>query len=418
MTLLLFLALLAPPELDDLVWKAVDAPPAQVPAATKALRGHPAATWQSVQKILAQGPSAPGRAFQAAQNLAQCRSVFRLAKWERGDVKIHNLGAHPEYWYALRPPTDARRGSTRAPVLIDLGAALHRTTPAHWAAVAPNWTMIQAAEAEGIPMSMTAGPGFQSLLLSIVADLERRCRIDRDRVFLTGYSRAGNATWYFGLHWPDRWAGIVPVSGYYPFERVLAPNLATVPVFAVHGADRMHRAANTWTRKAARLIKAELLSSPGRGVDDPYPEKSWAWMEEKRRDPLPKRVRYAMFDPRHREAYWMRIEKVRKTGGRRAITILATGGVVQERVFVNRRVASVDARITDDNGITVTTQNIAVVKLYLSSARFDLKKPIRIRLGARSIVHTPKPSIATLLRHYRHHRDHRRLFPAEITLEP
>jgi len=237
-------------------------------------------------------------------------------------------------------------------------------------------------------------------------------------VLLTGYSRAGNATWYFGLHWPDRWAGIVPVSGYYPFPRTVAGNVATLPVLAAHGADRRHRAANAWTRRAARMVDATRLGNRGRGLNDPFAGQAWAWMEERRRVPLPKRVRYALFDPRHGGAYWLRIEKADETGGRRAIRILGAGGDVQEQVFVNRRAASVDARITGANEVTLAARNVAVLRLLLSPARFDLEKTVKIRLGARTVEHEPRPAIATLLRWYRRHRDHRRLFPAEVELRP
>jgi predicted peptidase len=82
----------------------------------------------------------------------------------------------------------------------------------------------------------------QDLLLALLDDVENRYAVDRHRVYLTGMSMGGYATWTLGVAHPGRFAAIAPVCG---GGDVLQPYLAngtnalalkTLPVWAFHGA--------------------------------------------------------------------------------------------------------------------------------------------------------------------------------------
>lgn len=73
------------------------------------------------------------------------------------------------------------------------------------------------------------------VLLKEVGD---RYTVDRNRIFVTGVSMGGYGVWHLGAAYPDRFAGLVPVSGgaawFYGFpER--ARTISQVPIWVFHG---------------------------------------------------------------------------------------------------------------------------------------------------------------------------------------
>ena len=50
-------------------------------------------------------------------------------------------------------------------------------------------------------------------LIQLVEHVGNRLSIDRDRIYLTGYSMGGSGTWATACHDPDRFAAIAPISG-------------------------------------------------------------------------------------------------------------------------------------------------------------------------------------------------------------
>lgn len=75
-----------------------------------------------------------------------------------------------------------------------------------------------------------------------VEDIERayeltrmEYNIDPGRMYLTGLSMGGYATWMYGAQTIDRWAALLPICGGGNAED--APALARVPTWAFHGAD-------------------------------------------------------------------------------------------------------------------------------------------------------------------------------------
>lgn len=57
--------------------------------------------------------------------------------------------------------------------------------------------------------------------------------IDRDRIYLTGHSIGGNGVWSLAARYPDRWAALVPISGW--SDPDAAPAIAHLPVWVFQG---------------------------------------------------------------------------------------------------------------------------------------------------------------------------------------
>jgi predicted peptidase len=77
-------------------------------------------------------------------------------------------------------------------------------------------------------------PEKNEILINLLDDIEKKYRVDTDRVYLTGLSMGGFGTWSLAMAYPDRFAAIAPICG--GGERYGAPRLKKVPVWAFHGA--------------------------------------------------------------------------------------------------------------------------------------------------------------------------------------
>jgi predicted peptidase len=69
----------------------------------------------------------------------------------------------------------------------------------------------------------------------VLVSVEGALRIDRDRVYLTGFSMGGYGTWQTAAAFPDTFAAIAPICGMSDVPD--APRLAGIPVWAFHGAQ-------------------------------------------------------------------------------------------------------------------------------------------------------------------------------------
>lgn len=56
-------------------------------------------------------------------------------------------------------------------------------------------------------------PERAKAICEIVDDLEKKIRIDADRVYVTGYSLGGTSTWTVGTTAPEKFAAVVPING-------------------------------------------------------------------------------------------------------------------------------------------------------------------------------------------------------------
>lgn len=409
--------------LPGLVWAAVDAPEADAPRALRDLEEVPGVSWSGVAEILraGRGPNLLAKPEPPCTDPEAFAAYWERFPWAVGEVRRYDLGSDARYWYSVELP-EGYDGTREVPVWFDFGL-FSEGAPPGFARVRLNELVPGSLSLGPARVSMTAGYAVQSMVLSVVADLERRFRADRDRVFCGGFSRFGNMTWFEGLHAPDLWAGIVPAAGYLEFEDALLPNLRHVAVLAAWGTDPGHKAANQCTSRAAgRLAAAKhpdvtTHAGGGRAIDG-LGDVFLRWVAERRRVPLPLEFTYVLTDPRQRGAYWAEITAVKSTGNLRTVVIGAPGDDGAERFAVNTRPASVAVQVTAPDAVVVRATNVAELRLFLSPDLFDLTKPLRVTCGGRTTPVAPAPSVATLIANFRRNGDPRRLFPAEITIRP
>lgn len=80
-----------------------------------------------------------------------------------------------------------------------------------------------------------AGQWWDVVALDIWLDVVlRKYRVDEQRIYLTGLSMGGYATWDWAQRKPERFAAILPICG--GGDPAQAEKLKTLPVWAFHGA--------------------------------------------------------------------------------------------------------------------------------------------------------------------------------------
>jgi predicted peptidase len=69
----------------------------------------------------------------------------------------------------------------------------------------------------------------------LLASLRKNYRVDSSRIYLTGLSLGGYATWAWALRHPEKFAAIVPVAGLSEDKELDPCVLKDMPVWAFHG---------------------------------------------------------------------------------------------------------------------------------------------------------------------------------------
>jgi predicted peptidase len=75
-------------------------------------------------------------------------------------------------------------------------------------------------------------------LFVLLDEIQTKFSVDPQRIYLTGVSVGGEGVWEIGLRYPDRFAALVPVMGYYGYPFNVPDNLCDltkVPIWAFHG---------------------------------------------------------------------------------------------------------------------------------------------------------------------------------------
>ena len=69
-------------------------------------------------------------------------------------------------------------------------------------------------------------------LMELIDKVANDYKVDKNRIILTGMSRGGIGTWYIANKYPDKFAAIVPMSGY---SNINANNFKNMPIWAISG---------------------------------------------------------------------------------------------------------------------------------------------------------------------------------------
>ncbi len=146
-----------------------------------------------------------------------------------------------------------------------------------------------------------------------IAEVQRRYRIDPDRLYLTGHSMGGGGTFALAVRHPHRWAAIGPMAsgGTRPLEWL--QNLQHLPTLFYHGSEDEVVPVQL-ARQAAEYL--QRLGYPFRYVEEPGKPHWWgvdfpelfAFFSQHRRVKSPERFVFWVNDPRYHRAYWLEVD--------------------------------------------------------------------------------------------------------------
>jgi len=204
--------------------------------------------------------------------------------------------------------------------------------------------------------------GYQGIaegdVYDMLADVERRFTIDRDRVYLTGISMGGAGALRYALTRPDVWAAVAPLcAAAIPGSEPLAPNLLDLPIRLFHGDQDPVipvQTSRTWQRLLLDAgVSAEYFDYPGVRHDVwNFAYKNGAifdWFAQYHRNRFPQRVHFVTQSYRYNSAYWVRLDGL-TPGAVASIDATVTDGSAVKRAAP----ASVAVETRNVDGFTLT----------------------------------------------------------------
>ncbi len=188
---------------------------------------------------------------------------------------------------------------------------------------------------------------------AVFNDVVQRYNVDRDRIYITGFSNGGTGSLYFASLWPQRFAAVVTLMGAGQCnEQVKAGlgNVRNLPLLLVHGENDPVITPDCSTTTQAALndlhpaIAPELKILPKHGHDITLQSDdglTLAFFKDKLRNPFPRTVDLSETDALAARAYWLEILDG-KPGK-----------------------SDIDARIKPDNTIEIHSHEVKNIRLHL-----------------------------------------------------
>jgi poly(3-hydroxybutyrate) depolymerase len=107
-------------------------------------------------------------------------------------------------------------------------------------------------------------------LLALLDYLQSKYSVDRNRVYVCGFSMGGFGTWQLAIEAPQRFAAIIPIAGGGDVDR--ADQLASLPIWAFHGDEDRTVPVEQTTRMIDAIQRAggsprlSVLKGEGHGI--------------------------------------------------------------------------------------------------------------------------------------------------------
>jgi pimeloyl-ACP methyl ester carboxylesterase len=238
-----------------------------------------------------------------------------------------------------------------------------------------------SARCDGRGQNLHTGLGELDIL-EVIRDVRKHYNIEPDRIYVSGHSMGGRATWQMCTRYPDLFAAGLPKAGYATaWEPPLyLENLFNVPIWNYHD-DTDYVVAVGHARVAmARLASLGYpmiyteTSGAGHGIAKSYSDLlAWKWRQQQIRNPFPTYVSYTTASPDRGRAYWTQILEFTNPNHPATLRARAHHQVVANQVFLQ-------------------TVNIDVLALDIPEKLFDRKRDLLVSFGTAPIrVKAPLP---------------------------
>ena len=209
---------------------------------------------------------------------------------------------------------------------------------------------------------------------AVLNDVLERYNVDRDRVYITGFSNGGTGALYYATLWPHRFAAVVTQMGAGQCNEQIKAGLANarnLPLLLIHGENDPLITPDCSTNTAAALSELhpatapELRILPKRGHDitlDSDDGLTLAFFKNKLRNPFPRTVDLTETDSLANRAYW--IEIVDGKPGK----------------------SDIDARVKEDNTIEIHTHEVKRLRLHLRPELFPKSGDFRVVWNGKKVA--------------------------------
>jgi len=242
----------------------------------------------------------------------------------------------------------------------------------------------------------------RSVPISAINAARRLYHIDSDRIYITGVSMGGHATWDSILTRTDYFAGGVPeagvplVEGFQLAKYLFLPNLFQVRMWVMQGTpdkDQPQINAEATERLRKMGYEAEYRQYEGKGHGS-YPEDSNQALDfvlAAKRNNYSRKIVKVVHHLAHGRAYWVRIEKIHgaEWDPEKRVEVKIEGPLSKSDLLeraeskVQQQLALVEAEVLPDNVINVKTRKIDRLTVFLHDKLIDMDKPITIRVNGR-----------------------------------
>ncbi|HEV7224322.1 MAG TPA: peptidase, partial [Pirellulales bacterium] len=312
-------------------------------------------------------------------------------------VTLHGAGTTPQHqvdwWAGARAPDGSRQGqATRFGYIV----------------IAPAWG------AEG-QIEYRYSAAEHAAVLNSLRDACRRFAVDTDRVFLSGHSMGGDATWDIGLAHPDLWAGIVPIVArcdkYIP---LLWENTEYVPFYLVQGqldGDKSVNNSKHLDRYLSHGFNATISEYQGRGHENFSDEiqRLFDWTNRYRRDFFPRQFACRSMRPWDNYFWWIECDDFPSK------TMVDPDAWPPPK---NYHAAQTKASLNATNGINVTS-GAGKVTIWLSPETINFNAKISISVNGRRAPlagASVEPDLTVLLEDARTRADRQHVFWAKVEM--
>lgn len=201
--------------------------------------------------------------------------------------------------------------------------------------------------------------------------------VDRDRIYIAGFSNGGTGALYMAALWPQRFAAVVSLMGAGQCNeevRMGLPNLLNLPMLFVHG-EKDELIPSSCSKDTANAIAGmhprvgpQLRLLPNREheitlqSDDGL---SLTFLKDKVRDAFPERISLRLPDLAYPRQYWL--EVLDKRSG----------------------IAEVNAEIKPPNRLEIRSREVKKLRLHLRPEMFPQPGPVQVVWNGKRVYEGP-----------------------------
>ncbi|MEY4940593.1 MAG: hypothetical protein RIQ93_2328 [Verrucomicrobiota bacterium] len=206
----------------------------------------------------------------------------------------------------------------------------------------------------------------------VLADMQKRYRVDPERIYLTGQSMGGTGAAYLALHHPDLFAASAPLAAAYSFPW-LAANGRHVPFWWIQGAKDAGfylsgvKEGVARMRKLGQEVRRDLIPNEEHPAGLVRIDSVVGWLVQHRRVAHPRDYVFEIDTPLHGRAYWTDVDKLTRPG----------------------KVAVVRARAETENRAELELENVASLAFFPDGKVFDLTRPLHVAVNAAVVYSGP-----------------------------